>query len=85
MNLLSNYLNFQFDVQGKPVKGFCMRIHDDFHETYAVVMDGYHSFCVWLDQPTSTWKSSKYTNIEPGVLEKIISYLNVNTNEVATT
>ena len=82
--MLSNYLNFQFDVQGKPVKGFCMRIHDDFHETYAVVMDGYHSFCVWLDQPTSTWKSSKYTNIEPGVLEKIIGYLNVNTSEVAT-
>lgn len=74
--MLSNYLNFQFDIQGKPVKGFCMRIHDDFHETYAVIMDGYHSFCVWLDQPTSTWRSSKYVNVEPGVLEKIIGQLN---------
>ncbi|WP_442591605.1 hypothetical protein ACSBL2_10295 [Pedobacter sp. AW31-3R] len=77
--MLSNYVNFQFDVQGKPVKGFCMKIHDEFHETYAVVMDGYHSFCVWLDQPSSTWKSSKYVNVEPGVLEKIISYLNMET------
>lgn len=72
----SNYHNFQFDVQGKPVKGFCMRIQDDFHETYAVIVDGYHSFCIWLDQPSSTWRSSKYTNVEPGVLEKIISHLN---------
>lgn len=77
--MLSNYVNFDFDVQGKPVKGFCMRIHDDFHETYAVVMDGYHSFCVWLDESSSTWKSSKYVNVEPGVLEKIINYLNIET------
>ena len=76
--MLSNYLNFRFDVQGKPVKGFCMRIQDDFHETYAVIMDGYHSFCVWLDKPTSTWRSSKYINVEPGVLEKIIDHLNVH-------
>ena len=76
--MLSNYVNFQFDVQGKPVKGFCMRIQDDFHETYAVIMDGYHSFCVWLDKPTSTWRSSKYINVEPGVLEKIIDHLNVH-------
>lgn len=76
--MLSNYLNFQFDVQGKPVKGFCMRIQDDFHETYAVIMDGYHSFCVWLDQPSSTWRSSKYISVEPGVLEKIINHLNVH-------
>ncbi len=77
--MLSNYVNFDFDVQGKPVKGFCMKIHDDFHETYAVVMDGYHSFCVWLDESSSTWKSSKYVNVEPGVLEKIINYLNMET------
>ena len=74
--MLSNYLNFQFDIQGKPVKGFCMRIHDDFHETYAVIVDGYHSFCVWLDKPSSTWRSSKYVNVEPCILEKIISQLN---------
>ncbi|RZM00109.1 MAG: hypothetical protein EOO88_58990 [Pedobacter sp.] len=75
--MLSNYLNLQFDVNGKSVKGFCMRIQDDFHETYAVVLDGYHSFCVWIDN-SSTWKSSKYTNVEPGVLDSIISYLSVN-------
>ena len=74
--MLSNYLNLQFDVNGKPVKGFCMRIQDDFHETYAVVLDGYHSFCVWIDN-SSTWKSSKYTNVEPGVLDRIISHLSV--------
>ena len=78
MNMLSNYLNFQFDIQGKPVKGFCMRIQDDFHETYAVVMDGYHSFCIWMDQPSATWRSSKYINVEPGILEKIISQLDVH-------
>lgn len=81
--MLSNYLNFQFDVQGRPIKGFCMKIHDDFHETYAVVIDGYHSFCVWLDASTSTWCSSKYTNIEPIVLDQIIEHLSVN-NETGT-
>ena len=55
--MLSNYLNLQFDVNGKSVKGFCMRIQYDFHETYTVVLDGYHSFCVWIDN-SSTWKSS---------------------------
>lgn len=75
--MLSNYLNFQFDVQGKPVKGFCMRIQDDFHETYAVVLDGYHSFCVWLDS-SSNWRSSKYTSVEPGILEQIINRLSLS-------
>jgi len=70
--MLSSYVNFRFDVQGKPINGFCMRIQDDFHETYAVIVDGYHSFCVWLDS-TSTWRSSKYTSVEPTVLEQIIS------------
>lgn len=70
--MLSNYLKLQFDVEGRPVKGFCMQIHDDFHETYAVVLDGYHSFCIWLDG-TSHWCASKHTSIEPGVLERIIN------------
>jgi hypothetical protein len=72
--MLSDYLNFQFDVQGRPVKGFCMRIQDDFHETYAVIVDGYHSFCVWVDS-SSTWRSSKNAAIEPTVLQRIISEL----------
>ena len=74
--MLSDYLNFEFDCKGKSIKGFCMKIHDDFHETYAVLIDGYHSFCVWLDASNSTWKSSKYTKIEPSVLEQIIQKLN---------
>ena len=79
--MLSNYLNFQFDVQGKPVSGFCMRIQDDFHETYAVIVDGYHSFCVWVDN-TSTWRTSKNAAVEPSVLEKIIGYLRVSKENV---
>ncbi len=72
--MLGNYLNFEFEVKGKHVTGFCMRIEDDFHETYAVIMEGYHSFCVWMDS-NSTWKTSKYTNIEPSVLENILNRL----------
>jgi hypothetical protein len=72
--MLSNYLNFQFDVQGKPVKGFCMQIQDDFHETYAVILDGYHSFCVWLDS-SATWRFSRHTSVEPTILEQIVSRL----------
>jgi len=75
--MLSNYLNFDFDVKGKHVKGFCMRIQDDFHETYAVIVEGCHSFCVWLDS-NSTWRTSKYTNIEPSVLENILRRLSSN-------
>lgn len=71
-NMLSNYLKLQFDVEGRPVKGFCMQIQDDFHETYAVVLDGYHSFCIWLDA-TSQWCASKHTSIAPKVLERIIN------------
>ena len=74
----SNYLNFEFEVQGKPVNGFCMRIQDDFDETYAVIMEGYNSFCIWLDKPTSTWKFSKYINVEPGIVEKVINHLKVH-------
>lgn len=70
--MLGNYLKLQLDIEGKSIQGFCMQIQDDFHETYAVVLDGYHSFCIWLDG-TSNWKASKNTYIEPGILERIIS------------
>jgi len=75
--MLSDYLNFQFDMQGKPIKGFCMRIQDDFHETYAVIVDGYHSFCVWIDN-SSTWRTSKNITLEPTVLQRIIAELSIN-------
>lgn len=75
--MLNDCLNFHFDVQGKPVNGFCMRIQDDFHETYAVIVDGYHSFCVWLDA-SAIWRSSRNASIEPTILQKIINELAVN-------
>ncbi|RYG20925.1 MAG: hypothetical protein EOO07_03960 [Chitinophagaceae bacterium] len=73
--MLSDYLNLQFDVKGKTFKGFCMRIHDDFHVTYAVILEDCHSFCVWLDEKTSQWCYSKYTIIDKMVLDKIIGSL----------
>jgi hypothetical protein len=73
-DMLSDYLNFHFDVQGRPINGFCMRIQDDFHETYAVIVDGYHSFCVWMDS-SSTWRTSKNAAVEPSVLQRILSEL----------
>lgn len=75
--MLSSYLNLQFDVQGKPVKGFCMQIQDDFHETYAVILDGYHSFCVWLDS-SATWRTSRNASVEPTVLQQIIDKLSLS-------
>ncbi|TCD01609.1 hypothetical protein [Pedobacter psychroterrae] len=78
--MLSTYLNIQFDIEGKPVNGFCMQIHDDFHETYAVILDGYHSFCVWLDG-SSTWHFSKNASIEPSILDQIISKLTLSKSE----
>jgi hypothetical protein len=36
------------------------------------VLDGYHSFCIWLDA-TSQWCASKHTSIAPKVLERIIN------------
>ena len=75
--MLSDYLNFQFDIQGRPVKGFCMRIQDDFHETYAVIVDGYHSFCVWIDS-SATWRTSKNAAVEPTILQRVISELSIS-------
>ncbi|MES2829260.1 MAG: hypothetical protein V4687_13950 [Bacteroidota bacterium] len=51
-----------------------MRIQDDFHETYAVIVDGYHSFCVWIDA-TANWQSSRNASVEPSVLQRIINEL----------
>ena len=80
MIMSSNYLNFQFDNEGKPIKGFCMQIQDDFHETYAVILDGYHSFCVWLDG-SATWHFSKNASVEPGILTQIINKLTLSKAE----
>ena len=80
--MLSDYLNLQFDVKGKTFKGFCMRIHDDFHLTYAVILEDCHSFCVWLDEKTSQWCYSKYTIIDKMVLDQIIGRLGIGSEEL---
>ncbi|RZK59595.1 MAG: hypothetical protein EOO91_04680 [Pedobacter sp.] len=73
----NDYLNLQFDVKGKTFSGFCMRIHDDFHLTYAVILEDCHSFCIWLDEKTAKWYSSKFTNLDQSVLDQIIGKLYV--------
>ena len=70
--MLSTYSPLQIIVKGKIFNGFCMRIQDDFHETYAVVLDGYHSFCVWLDDKSATWRTSRHALIDPDALDQII-------------
>lgn len=75
--MLSQYSKLQFNVKGKTFKGFCMRIHDDFHETYAVVLDGYHSFCIWLDDKTQKWCASKNALIERDAIDEIINSLSL--------
>ena len=75
--MLENYSTLQFIVRGKIFKGFCMRIQDDFHETYAVVLDGYHSFCIWLDNKTEKWCASKNVVIEADALDEIISRISI--------
>lgn len=52
-----------------------MKIQDDFHLTYAVFLEDYHSFCIWLDDKTTKWKSSKYFNLDPAVLNQIVDKL----------
>lgn len=82
--MLNEYLNLQFDVKGKTFKGFCMRIHDDFHVTYAVILEDCHSFCVWLDEKKHKWCSSKFTNLDPTVLDQIIGKLSIGQEQEYT-
>lgn len=74
--MLNEYLNLKFDVKGKTFTGFCMKIQDNFHLTYAIVLDDCHSFCIWLDEKKSRWCSSKFTNLDQTVLDMIIGKLN---------
>ncbi|WP_129713842.1 hypothetical protein [Pedobacter sp. SYP-B3415] len=52
-----------------------MKIQDDFHETYAVILEGYHSFCVWMDEKAEKWRSSKSIGIEAEAIDQIIDIL----------
>ena len=54
-----------------------MRIQDDFHETYAVVLDGYHSFCIWLDNKTEKWCASKNASIDSDAIDEIINRISI--------
>ncbi|NTE01258.1 hypothetical protein G6M26_02120 [Agrobacterium tumefaciens] len=54
-----------------------MRIQDDFHETYAVVLDGYHSFCIWLDNKSEKWCASKNVAIDPDAIDEIINRISI--------
>ena len=79
----NDYLNLNFDVKGKTFIGFCMKIQDDFHLTYAVILEDCHSFCIWLDDKTAKWYSSKFTNLDPSVLDQIINRLGVQEEALA--
>ncbi|MFI5452966.1 hypothetical protein ACHMWN_12505 [Pedobacter sp. UC225_61] len=60
-----------------------MKIQDDFHLTYAVILEDCHSFCIWLDDKTAKWYSSKFTNLDPSVLDQIINRLGVQEEALA--
>ncbi|RYF92994.1 MAG: hypothetical protein EOO00_06685 [Chitinophagaceae bacterium] len=73
--MFPEYQSLELEVEGRSLKGFCLRISDEFYETYAVVLEGYQSFSIWLDASKERWCASKYANIEPTVLEKIMFML----------
>ncbi len=75
--MLTDYSTLQFIVRGKIFNGFCMRIHDDFHETYAVILDGYHSFCIWMDNKSSKWYASKNAVIDADAIDEIINRISL--------
>lgn len=75
--MLKEYLKLNLMHKGQKITGFCMRIQDDFHETYAVMVDGYSSFCIWMDDQSATWKISKHTQLENEAVNKIIYNLSI--------
>ncbi|RYE21577.1 MAG: hypothetical protein EOP51_15300 [Sphingobacteriales bacterium] len=73
-----NYVSLMVDVDGQSLKGFCLRITDEFYETYAVILDGCQSFSIWLDDTKKSWQASKYANVSPQLMERIIQNLSTN-------
>jgi hypothetical protein len=71
--MLKEYFKLQFSVREQKFEGFCLKIQDDFHETYAVVLDGYRSFCVWMDDKTATWNISKNTSVDKEAIDVILN------------
>lgn len=70
--MLTNYLPISLESNGKTFKGFCVKIQDDYHLTYAVILEGYHSFCLWLDEKNSKWHTCKFGNLDSKILDYII-------------
>jgi hypothetical protein len=77
MAMLKDYLTINLDLNGKIIKGFCMKIQDDYHLTYAVILEGCHSFCLWLDEKNSKWCTCKFGNLDSNILDHIIIKLTV--------
>lgn len=76
--MLASYLPINFESNGKTFKGFCIKIQDDYHLTYAVILDGYHSFGLWLDEKKCKWKPCKFANVDRCILDHIIKSLSTN-------
>ena len=75
--MLTDYINFQFDVKGKNIKGFCMKIHDEYHLTYAVILEGCHSFCLWLDEKNDKWRTCRFGNLDSTIVDHIVMRLSI--------
>ena len=41
-----------------------MKIQDDYHLTYAVILEGCHSICLWLDEKNAKWRTCKFGNLD---------------------
>lgn len=70
-----SFITLNFEVSGKQISGFCMPISDQFHETYAVILQGYQSFCVWTDNAKTNWYKSKHVFVGTDVFNHIILFL----------
>ena len=77
MAMLRDYLVINYDFNGKTIKGFCIQITDNFNLTYAVILEGFHSFCLRLDEKNSKWKTCRFTNLDTKILDHIISNLSM--------
>lgn len=76
--MLANYLPISLEWNGKTFSGFCMKIQDDYHLTYAVILEGYHSFSLWLDEKNAKWCTCKFANLDRNILDHIIYRLSTN-------
>lgn len=76
--MVADYLKINLESKGSSIKGFCIKINDEFHITYAVILDGFHSFCLWHDEKNSLWHTCKFANIDATLLDQIIYKLSID-------